>query len=980
MKLSKLLSIVVIGLLGNGLGLPTKSALAQAPNQIADVRSTELAEAEKLVEQADLLERQGKYNEAVLLAEQSLSIRKRILGERHGDVATSLFVLAGIYTMQGHYEQAESFYIQSLELRRSLLGERHQAVAASLNNLAYLYEAQGRYEKAKPLLIQSLALSRSLFGERHISVATSLNNLAYLYSEQGLYKEAESLYIQSLELRRSLLGKRHRDVADSLNNLAGLYQLQGRYAEAEPLYTQSLKLNISLLGERHPSVAFSLNNLAALYRVQGRYAEAEALYIQSLNLRKLLLGNRHPAVANALNNLAELHENQGQYEQAKLLYIQSLELFQSQFGENHLQVAKTLNNLALLYQRKRQYKESELLYMKALKIQKLLLDNRHPDIALSLHNLAGLYKWQGRYKEAELLYLQAIELHSLMGNRHPYVAMSLNNLAVLYEMQGQYEKAISYLEKGMTIQETNLVINLAIGNEDQKLAYFETVNLTGTTDASISLHLQHARTNSKAASLAFNTILKRKGRILDNIASLLEKIRRTPKPSERDQLNQLSNTYAQLSTLYHKGLGKLTLDQYRIQVTELEQKATQSSNDLSRSNAEFGSTSQPITLESTQQHIPSDKALIELVRYQPFNSDVKLRDKQSSHYAAYVLIRSGTLKALDLGPAKAIDEALLNLRQNLQDQGTPITQVKASARKLDALLMQPIRSHIGPIRNLLLSPDSSLNLLPFETLVDEQGRYLLETHNITYLTSGSDLRRLQNSKPNNNPAVILADPYFGKPGTIANQTTRTLDLTKQSFPPLSGTRTETTTIATLLGTQAILGSDATETAIKQAKSPKILHIATHGFFQPTPKNDKTNPLLNSGLVFAGFQVGKSGTDDGILTALEVSNLNLSDTKLVTLSACDTGLGTISNGEGIYGLRRALTIAGAESQTISLWKVSDDATKDLMVNYYARLNKGEGRSNALHNAQRDMLKSEKYSHPYYWAAFIPSGDWRPIKSK
>ena len=143
------------------------------------------------------------------------------------------------------------------------------------------------------------------------------------------------------------------------------------------------------------------------------------------------------------------------------------------------------------------------------------------------------------------------------------------------------------------------------------------------------------------------------------------------------------------------------------------------------------------------------------------------------------------------------------------------------------------------------------------------------------------------------------------------------------------------------------------------------------------RSHQNQPLLNSGLVLAGFQLGKSGNDDGILTALEVSNLNLSNTKLVTLSACETGLGTTSNGEGVYGLRRALTIAGAESQVISLWKVSDDATKDLMINYYTRLKANEGRSLALHNAQRDMLKSKDYLHPYYWAAFIPSGDWRPL---
>jgi CHAT domain-containing protein len=278
----------------------------------------------------------------------------------------------------------------------------------------------------------------------------------------------------------------------------------------------------------------------------------------------------------------------------------------------------------------------------------------------------------------------------------------------------------------------------------------------------------------------------------------------------------------------------------------------------------------------------------------------------------------------------------------------------------------------------LISPDSSLNLLPFESLIDEQGRYLLETYNITYLTAGRDLLRFQQNKPNNNPALILADPYFDKQGTIAaSPSMRSINIAEQDgWSPLDKTAEEARAIADRFGTQPYLGTAATETLIKQTQSPKILHLATHGFFQPSADHS-INPLLNSGLVFAGFRIGKSGNDNGILTALEVSSLNLTNTKLVTLSACDTGLGRPSNGEGIYGLRRALTLAGAESQTISLWKVADDATKDLMINYYTRLKQGEGRSIALHNAQRDMLKSEKYAHPYYWAAFIPSGDWRPL---
>ncbi|MGB7521515.1 MAG: CHAT domain-containing protein, partial [Spirulinaceae cyanobacterium] len=270
--------------------------------------------------------------------------------------------------------------------------------------------------------------------------------------------------------------------------------------------------------------------------------------------------------------------------------------------------------------------------------------------------------------------------------------------------------------------------------------------------------------------------------------------------------------------------------------------------------------------------------------------------------------------------------------------------------------------------------------------VDENNQYLVENYSFTYLTSGRDLLRLQNQSPSQQQPVIMGDPNFKKPGeAIALETnTRTFNLSNQVTTRLKGTKDEVEAIAQKLGVTALTDTQATEQRVKQINSPSILHIATHGFFansERSPENQTTiqdNPLLLSGLVLAGFKVSDSGTqEDGILTAQETTLLDLVGTKLVVLSACDTGTGSVSAGEGIYGLRRALVIAGAESQVISLWKVADDATKDLMIAYYDKLLANEGRSEALRQTQLEMLKHEKYNHPYYWAAFIPSGDWRPL---
>jgi CHAT domain-containing protein len=575
--------------------------------------------------------------------------------------------------------------------------------------------------------------------------------------------------------------------------------------------------------------------------------------------------------------------------------------------------------------------------------------------------------------------------------------VGLNSLAFFCAGKSREEKTVHYLEQGLAVEEANIVINLEIGAEAQKRDYISIFQ--HTTDASISFHLQHNIDNYQSTNLAFTTLLRRKGRVLNTITDSLQRLRKNLPLSEQVILEEFFDINTQLAASYHNQTNHLS-PEYITQRTILEQKSSQLADDLSRRSIDFRNAIQAITPTTVQSQIPSNSALIELIRYRPFNPKGKPNEQWGNpHYAAYILTSSGPPQGIDLGPAEPIDKALKTLRTDLGDKSlTPISQLKTSARALDQKLMQPIRQRLGNTRNLLISPDSALHLLPFEALVDEQDRYLLETYNITYLSSGHDLLRFQNPKPNNylssghdllrfqnpkpnnNPPLILADPYFDKPGKIAvSPATRSIKLVERDWSPLDKTADEAKAIGTLFGIRPFLGSNATETIVKQTTSPSILHIATHGFFQPTT-DSTTNPLLNSGLVFAGFRIGKSGNDDGILTALEVSNLNLSGTKLVTLSACDTGLGTVTTGEGIYGLRRALSVAGAESQTISLWKVADETTKDLMINYYTRLKQGEGRSEALHNAQRDMLKSKDYSHPYYWAAFIPSGDWRPMNNK
>ncbi|MGG6295455.1 tetratricopeptide repeat protein [Leptolyngbya sp. AN02str] len=943
---------------------------------------------------------QGNYTQPEPFYKRSLSILEQALGGNHPHVALSLSNLALLYQEQGNYTQAEPFYKRSLSILEQALGGNHPHVALSLSNLALLYQEQGNYAQAEPLFQRSLAIREQALGANHPDVANSLNNLASLYQEQGNYAQAEPLFQRSLAIREQALGANHPDVANSLNNLANLYRLQGDYTQAEPLYMRSFTILEQALGTNHPNVATSLNNLASLYYTQANYIQAEPLYIRSFTILEQALGTNHPNVAASLTNLAQLYYAQGNYAQAELLLQRALSILEQTVGANHPFVATSLITLAALYQDQGNYDQAKSSLQQSLAIFEPVLGINHPFVATNLNNLARLHQDQGNYAQAELLYQRSLSIREqVLGANHPDVAQSLTNLAAFLWAQNNLPSTLGFLQRGLAVEEANLNLNLMVGSEAYKQSFLST--FAGTTSAAISLHLQSLPDNPTASQLALTTVLQRKGRLLDLFTNSQQILREQLDLDSQTLLSDLTAKRTQLSTLVFNRPESLSLEQYRTQVANLEAEIQSLEAQLSRRSSQFQALNQPIDIPTIQALLPAQTALVELVRYRVFAPQASINNRfGEARYAAYLLQADGIVDGLDLGPAAEIDPLIEDLQRSLgnyDDQGKPgftVEQVKEAAQALDARVMAPIRARLGDTNHLLISPDGAFNLIPFETLVDETGRYLVENYTLTYLTSGRDLLRLQaqaTAAPQSNP-VLLANPFFENSGNadIAQTPTRFIDLRERAWPPLMATAEEADAIATQLAQTLRLPPSqilnlqqqaATEAALRQVNRPRILHIATHGFFESLGSQEVVltdNPLLRSGLVLSGVNVGQSGTgEDGIVSALEVSNLNLLGTQLVALSACDTGLGDLSLGEGVYGLRRALVLAGSQSQLISLWQVQDNTTRDLMVEYYQNLLSGMGRSEALRQTQLAMLNQEATAHPYYWAPFINSGDWRPI---
>lgn len=908
---------------------------------------------------------EGKYEQAIMMIEKALSMTREIFGDKHLYTATIINNLGSVYHQIGAYDRAENLYQESLNIRKELVEENHISLARSYNNLATLYSDQGDYQRAKPLFQQALSIFQENQGNQHPETLTIINNLAILHQELEDYQQAESFFYIALATRMEILGINHPETLQTLNDLGTLYRIQGNYADAEEIMQQALEIARELFDETDYQLAIVLNNLALLRTNQNYYQEAESLYEQALNITRQVLGNNHDRTASLLNNLGMNYVYQGKYPPAQQALTEAVTILEQVFGEKHPSVGVTLNNLGLLHTRQGNFQEAELVHTKSLELSREIFGHRHIQTRNSLHNLAGLY-WAD--------------------NRLPL--------------------AVDYLTQSMDIEEEKISYFLHnIGDESRKQAYMESLYIS--TNWAMDLHLNFMADDHRARELAINTILRRKGRVLDVVSNMMATLQNSENPTIEALFEDLAQRRSELALMTFQGVGEGNLRLYQERVNRLELEIRSLETDLSNLSAEFEMINQEIDWQGVQKKIPDGALLLEYMVYTPF--DVESHGWKSTRYGVYVMGNDGLPQGIDLGETQEIDELISQWRDYLGwatfhgDEELLRQEMLAElAPRLYELIFEPLLPWMEGNEQILIAPDSQLNLIPFAALQDGEGRYLLEDYSISYLTSGRDLLRLQNQWESQSPAVMVGNPSYdlhSPDGLIfrGGSGQRSFDLRGLAgcCEALPGTAEEVRAIAPLFENVRIYVEDeALAKNIVNVQGPEILHLATHGFFLPdvsmelpdnlgfgneqTPISGTENPLLRSGLAFAGFNPATNQLE-GALTALDISSLNLWGTQLVTLSACQTGVGEVRNGEGVYGLRRALVLAGAQTQVMSLWNVDDMATKHLMVNYYQRLSNGEGRSQALRQVQLEMLNSPNYNSPYYWSAFTLSGNWHNVPS-
>jgi CHAT domain-containing protein len=843
-------------------------------------------------------------------------------------------------------------------------------------------EAQARYDDARVLYERALALAERVGGPDDPDVLAVVISLAENAAEARDNDRARALFERARGALVRLKGPEHPATAIVDSRLALIWQRAGQRAKADALLQPAMDVIEAKLGSENLDFVRALVTLGIIRDAGGDPARAEEINARALGIVERLGETDTLLYANLLNNQGNVAWERNDLARAEDLLSRSLAIGIQRTGSDSFYVSTTYQNLGIVARERKDYAAAEAYDLRAIAIRERLEGKDHPDVAQVLINLANVYRALGDTTRCLDTQFRALEIFQKSGGQYDRGTMlTLGNIARTYAGMGDARNAVAFERRAEDAVEVQLALNLAVGSEREKLAFARSVS--ERTERTISLHLNQAPSDADAGALAMLVLLQRKGRVLDAMSDTLSVVRHQAAESkDRTLLDQLDATTASLAGLVVTPPAKSPPEIRQAAIRDLESRKERLESELSTQSALFRAQRQPVSIDAVQAAMPDDAALLEFAVYRPFNPTAERNAEAYGppHYAAYVLRRTGAAHGIDLGPAAQIDAAAAAFRRVLRDPSR--TDLADRARAIDDLVTRPLRPLIGSATRLLISPDGDLNLVPFEAFIDEQGRYLIERYATSYLTSGRDLLRMQVKRVSRGRPVVISDPLFGEPsGPKAGAPPRPSDgaaFGSLYFAPLAGTAMEARTIKTLFPDAVVLaGPHATKAMLKQVDAPLMLHIASHGFFLDA---NLENPLLRSGLALAGANLTRDATHDGILTALEASSLDLWGTKLVTLSACDTGLGEVRNGEGVYGLRRAFVLAGAETLVMSLWPVSDRVTRETMTAYYTALRQGAGRGDALRLAKLAMLKQHGREHPFYWASFIQSGEWATLDGK
>ena len=908
----------------------------------------------------------SEHQEAEKWYFEAIDIFKTIYGEEDNQYGKALTNLGVLYFLMGKFDKCEPIYLQVRQIQLKAVGVNHMDYGVSLNNLALLYKEMGRIDKAEPYFLESYQVFKRALGVKHPQYASSITNLGVFYYDMGNIQKAESYYLEAKEVRENALGKMHPDYGESLINLGSLYMELGNYTKSEAYYLESVKIFEQVVGKNHPQYAQSLYNLAYLYNRMKRAKDALALLLEAKLIITNVLNPNHPVYVTCISLLANSYKLLEQFDFAEKYFLEAKEKQEKITGINSLGFTQSIIGLAKFY-----------------------MDTNRDTIALGL------------LKQAHEI------LNQFFGHEQTEYALCVHYLAITYEKLNNPNLANTFFEEHLKLNQIKLRESIQYLSSFELNKYSELFSGYIGTLFSVNYRryqVQNISKNLNSASL--NSILFHKGFVL-TAANRLN--------SMSDQSLETKELFASIQS-YKRRLNKEYLrkrTEININlVSELEEKSNSLEKKMALILSDYKDASQQLSWENLREKLNRDEALIEFVSFKldfPVKTD-------SIMYVALLLRPQDTIPVMvPLFEEKQLTMAFFETGRNAPTLlyasrgANPVKTFNYSS--IYNLLWKPLEPYLVISAKVYMAATGVLHKLNLNAIEMPNGEILSDRYKLVQLGSTRQIYSNIIDKKYIKNAVLIGGVDYNFADTALVSTLniksdsgkiKSAVQTNSIIPAwsyLPGTENEVKEIAHLfqkhkLPVSVFQGTSATEQDIKQVgtinTSPSILHISTHGFFFPdmqfsnydsTELNSYVStfkyskePMLRSGLILAGANhswLGESdseNTEDGILTAYEISQMNLSNTELVVLSACETGLGDIQGNEGVYGLQRAFKIAGAKYLIMSLWQVPDKQTSLLMTTFYKKwLVEKMTIPDAFHAAQKELR--DNGLDPYNWAGFV-----------
>ena len=967
------------------------------------------------VNMAIALKKMSDFDGAESYYLRALELKRRLFGGGSEEVSVVLGGLGGLHFHAGKLGQSEQLYRERLEIVYALDGDRSGSAARALNNLAVVVQNRGDLAAAESFILEALSIYRELFGNEHMKVETSLNNLATLYYKRGDYASAESMFREGAALSRKLEGDDSEDLATRLFNLAVTMQARGNYAGAEPAYREALLIRRRIHGEEHRDVATCLNGLAGLQQRRGDYATAGALHREALAMRRKLLGDEHPSVSTSLHHVAAIMRLQGDYTGAEPLFREALAISRQVYGDEHVQVSTDISSLALVLQSKGDHEGAESLFREALAMRRTVLGEEHPRVAASMHDLAGLLRLKGEYAEPEELYVAALKMRrDLLCESHPNVSATLMSLAGLHMSQGDYASAEPLLtEAAESYEAARLRAGSGLAGTT-----FTTSPYPSLAATRLELGMENgawpACEMSLGRALADMLWVSAGRRLAQHEAAREDSLRLALSDAETFLAGLEREAKVDPSAAVSDRMAELRLEVAALEVdwstlqTELAQKYPVASGRVE-------------SLDEVQAALGDGEAIVGWL-------DVGVTGGE--HLAWGYVVRRDSPVAWARLPVDGSDadsdpyDARDAFSAALSDVATPGLALRRDARRMWAQRVEPLMPFLDGVEYVTAVTSGAMSGLPLEVFADPDGETLGERFIVSYAPSASIYALLaERGEPAGTRTLLAGDPPYNddqlaqmEDESLSGELYAAIDTAPvdgwvlrsalganrealSSLPRLPGSRAEIEAIQSatpepmvLLGPRASEEEFLALSESGELREFSTLHIATHAIMDSDHPDNSALVMSQTGLPDALETATMGGRIyDGLISAKEIAREWDLDADLVTLSACETGLGRKVSGEGHIGFAHALFQAGARSLLVSLWKVEDRATAMFMRRFYENLFGGYDDERAGHTGE-SMSKAEAlreakfwlrdyvddagrtpYEHPYYWSAFVLIGD-------